>query len=376
MGKATILSHFCTTEDLTSLGCSAAPGRGNLTAQRLEEHLRTTSKRLKQLGVGFGDSVASMLPDGPDAITAHLAVTAHAHAKYQPLEPNLSREQYDAILLAADPKLLLVHPGDHPPTHPVRHAARSLGILVVNALRHFEAGVFTMEPAVMAPVSSGAPPSWVPGWKIQNQGVPIVLIAPGLAYRRLANRLDSCHPVIGITPPSLEHLPPPHTIEHLAAECVRVLRRFRPQGPYALVGWRAEGLVAVEMARLLEEEGEQVAFVALLDASELFAARVNWFHRALCSVVRLFPRKSIPSCTFMADALRNYRPNPWYGKILHIGTDEVPSFWHRTPRFEWSRIAPQGVVSHFAPGGILADPGMQAVAAILANELSRALVKA
>ncbi len=361
---------------MTSLDAITAPGRGNLTAQRLEEHLQSTSKRLKQLGVGFGDSVASMLPDGPDAITASLAVVAHARAKYQQLEPNLSREQYDAILLETDPKLLLVHPGDHPPTHPVRHAARGLGIPVVHVLRHFEAGVFTIEPAVAAPVSNGAPPSWVPGWKIQTQGVPIVLIAPGLAYRRLANRLDSCHPVIGITPPSLEHLPAPHTIEHLAAESVRVLRRFRPQGPYALVGWRAEGLVAVEMARLLEEEGEQVAFVALLDASELFCAPVNWFHRALCSFVGLFRKKPLPACAFMADALRNYHPNPWYGKILHIGTDEAPSFWHRSSRFEWNRIAPHGVVSHCAPGGILADPGMQAVAAILANELSRTLVKA
>jgi Thioesterase domain len=350
-------------EDSISVESINAPGRGALNQARLDEHLQSTCKRLKQLGVRFGDSVASVLPEGPDAITARLAVTAFSHANYSILEASRSREQYESLLLEIDPKLLLMHPGEHPS----RDAARSLGIPVANVLRHFEAGVFTLEAAVAPARATEVPPAW----KNRTNAVPLVLIAPGLAYRRLAKRLDARHPVIGITPPSLEHLPPPHTIQHVAAECVRVLRRFRPQGPYALAGWRTEGLVALEMARLLEEEGERVAFVAMLDASELFHAPVSRFRRAMYAALRVFRKKHTPGCPFMAEALRQYCPRPWFGKILNIRPFGESHSLHLNPRFEWRDIAPQGVESHQAPGEILAEPGMQTVAAILAAELAR-----
>jgi hypothetical protein len=366
MGEGQSLSNFSTMEDSISVETIHAPGRGDLSAARLEEHLQSTFKRLKQLGVRFGDSVASVLPEGSDAITARHAVTASSHAIYTPLEPTRSREQYESLLLEIDPKLLLMHPGEHPS----RDAARSLGIPVANVLRHFEAGVFTLEAAVAPPRVTEVPPAW----KNRANAVPLVLIAPGLAYRRLANRLDARHPVVGITPPSLEHLPPPHTIQHVAAECVRVLRRFRPQGPYALAGWRTEGLVALEMARLLEEEGERVAFVAMLDASELFHPPVSMFHmfhRAFYASLRVFRKKHPPACPFMAEALRQYRPQPWYGKILNIRPAKESYPFQQNPRFDWRDVAPQGVESYQAPGEILAEPGMQTVAGILAAELAR-----
>jgi hypothetical protein len=201
------------------------------------------------------------------------------------------------------------------------------------------------------------------------------LIAPGLAFQRLASRLDQHNPVIGITPPSLEHLPPPHTIEHVAAECVRMLRRYRPHGPYALAGWRAEGLVALEMARLLDEEGENVAFVALLDATDLFypplPSLTIRMRRVFNSALGLFRRKQTPRCEFMAEALREYRPHPWYGKILHIrpGSESRPP--ENDPWFEWCHIAPHGLSSYEAPNDLLAEPNIRTVAEILASELGQ-----
>lgn len=366
MGEGRPLSHLSTIDESISANALTAPGRGALNPARLEEHLCSTAKRLKKLDVRFGDCVASVLPEGPDAVTARHAVTVRAHADYSRIDESLSREEYDALLLRIDPKLLLMHPGDHP----VRDAARSLGIQVANVLRHFEAGVFTLEAAV-APYRTAHAPHPTPAWKDRSASVPLVLIAPGLAYRRLASRLDASHPVISITPPSLEHLPPPHTIEHVAAECVRVLRRYRPQGPYALAGWRSEGLVAVEMARLLEEEGEQVAFVAMLDASELFLPATGLFRRAILAALKLLKRRSTPGCPFMAEALRQYRPHAWYGRILHIYPSVKPSLFSPRPRFEWRSLAPQGVLSYSSQGEILAEPGMQTVAGILAAELAR-----
>jgi hypothetical protein len=345
---------------LTPFQPITAPGRGELSLARLEEHLRVTVKRLKKLGLRQGDTVASLLPGGPDALTASLALDAFPLAKFVALDPSAARETYLSVLTKINPRLLLMNLGEHP----AADVARRLGIPVANVLRHFEAGVFTLELAV-APLREA--PALTPAWK--SRGTPLVLVAPADAYRHLAKRLDATNPVIGITAPSLELLPPPHTIEHVAAECVRILRRYRPHGPYALAGWRSEGLVALEMARLLEEEGEHIAFVALLNAADLFIPIVGPIRRMFLPIRRLLRGKSKPVCQFMAEALRQYRPRPWYGKILNIQPGGEPNAgiaW-----FEWRDIAPHGFTSFEAPDGMLVEPNVETVATILASELEQ-----
>jgi hypothetical protein len=355
------LSKIPTIEEMPSVHGITASGRGDLSSSRLEEHLHSTLKRLKKLGIRGGACVASVLPDGPDAVTVAMTVKL-AGANFAPLPFRTSREKYQRLLLETDPKLLLLLSG----AHPAREAARSLGIPAANVLRHFEAGIFTLEADIAPPWIAEAP---LLSWKSRGHGVPVVVVAPGPACRRLANRLDATNPVVGITPPSLEHLPLPHTVEHIAAECVRILRRYRPQGPYALAGWRADGLVALEMARSLEEEGEKVIFVAMLDASTLFCSPTrsrfgNITGRAL------FSRKSLPSPNLMAEALRQYHPQPWFGKILHLSPRRQSDSGDARP--EWRTIAPQGFTSYEAPAEMLTEPNVQIVATILAAELIQA----
>jgi hypothetical protein len=258
---------------------------------------------------------------------------------------------------------LLLHPGEHS----ARAAAFRLGIAVADVLRHFEAGVFTLEADASLPWAGEVPPLRASTWR--SRGTPLVLIAPELAYRRLANRLEGSNPVIGITPPSLELLLLPHTIEHVAAECVRMLRRYLAHGPYALAGWRTESLVALEMARLLEEEGDKVVFVALLDASALFQSPRGRIRRAFVSLTGLLRNEPKPSCEFMAEALRQYRPQPWYGKILHIRPYRETS--ERLARFEWRDIAPHGLAEFQAPAEMLAEPNVHIVAEILSSQLDQ-----
>jgi amino acid adenylation domain-containing protein len=57
----------------------------------------------------------------------------------------------------------------------------------------------------------------------------------------------------------------PASIEEMAARYLRELRRIQPAGPYRLGGWSMGGLVAFEMARQLEAEGQGVDLVALID---------------------------------------------------------------------------------------------------------------
>ncbi len=358
------MSEIPTIEEMSSVHRVTASGRGDLSSSRLQEHLDTTLKRLKKLGIRRGACVASILPDGPDAATVAMTVKL-AEANFAPLPFRTSREQYQTLLLETNPKLLLLHSG----AHPAREAARSLGISVANVLRHFEAGIFTLEADIVPPWVADAPPLL---WKSRGHGVPVVVVAPSPGYRRLANCLHATNPVVGITPPSLEHLPLPHTIEHIAVECVRMLRRHRPQGPYALAGWRADGLVALEMARSLEEEGERVIFVAMLDASALFCSPTRSRFGDIIGRA-LFSRESPPSQNLMAEALRQYHPRPWFGKILHLSPRGQSDSKHSgAVRPEWRTIAPQGFTSYEAPAEMLTEPNVQIVATILAAELIQA----
>jgi thioesterase domain-containing protein len=56
------------------------------------------------------------------------------------------------------------------------------------------------------------------------------------------------------------------TVEAMAAAYLEEMRRVQPAGPYRLGGWSLGGVVAFEMARRLEEQGEAVALLAVLDA--------------------------------------------------------------------------------------------------------------
>lgn len=58
---------------------------------------------------------------------------------------------------------------------------------------------------------------------------------------------------------------PDWSIEASARRYVALMRIVQPRGPYLLVGHSLGGLIALEIARLLTESGEQVEHVALLD---------------------------------------------------------------------------------------------------------------
>ncbi|MGW7447710.1 thioesterase domain-containing protein [Kitasatospora sp. NPDC054795] len=59
--------------------------------------------------------------------------------------------------------------------------------------------------------------------------------------------------------------PPLATVEEQAQRYLRELRSVLPDGPYLLAGWSFGGLVAFEMARLLEEQGNPPGFLGIID---------------------------------------------------------------------------------------------------------------
>ena len=57
----------------------------------------------------------------------------------------------------------------------------------------------------------------------------------------------------------------PGTLEDIAAEYARLIRRVQPAGPYALLGWCVAGTLAFEVARQLRAGGETVSRLILFD---------------------------------------------------------------------------------------------------------------
>jgi acetoacetyl-CoA synthetase len=84
-------------------------------------------------------------------------------------------------------------------------------------------------------------------------------------YAGLVRRLATDRPVLGLQPrltgPGGEH----SSIEEVAARALAELRAVQPEGPYSLVGYSFGGLVAAAMTTSLEADGQQVAWLGLLD---------------------------------------------------------------------------------------------------------------
>jgi amino acid adenylation domain-containing protein len=83
-------------------------------------------------------------------------------------------------------------------------------------------------------------------------------------YVELARRLGEEQPFYGLQRPDLQvEL---GSIEAMAAHYLEAVRSVQPEGPYRLGGWSLGGVVAFEMARQLQEGGETVDSLVLIDS--------------------------------------------------------------------------------------------------------------
>ena len=113
------------------------------------------------------------------------------------------------------------------------------------------------QPSILLPLKTG------------GAKPPLFCIHPvgggAFCYRELADRLPEEIPVYGIQAVGFEGNEAPLTdINAMAARYVREITALWP-GPYNLYGWSFGGVVAFEMARLLQAAGREVTLLALAD---------------------------------------------------------------------------------------------------------------
>ncbi|WP_437617240.1 amino acid adenylation domain-containing protein [Sorangium sp. So ce834] len=86
------------------------------------------------------------------------------------------------------------------------------------------------------------------------------------AYEGLAGALGDDQPVLGLElGPALAREAEAASIRRIAERLSREIRERQARGPYLLLGWSLGGVLALAVARALEEQRETVAFVGLLD---------------------------------------------------------------------------------------------------------------
>jgi oxalate---CoA ligase len=106
-----------------------------LTYAALRALVDRTVAKLNELGVGRGDRVAIVLPNGPDMAAAFLCVAAGAAAA--PLNPAYRQEEFEFYLGDLNAKALIVEAGSE---SPALEAAQKLGVAVVTLMHEPEVG--------------------------------------------------------------------------------------------------------------------------------------------------------------------------------------------------------------------------------------------
>jgi thioesterase domain-containing protein/acyl carrier protein len=113
-------------------------------------------------------------------------------------------------------------------------------------------------PLVTLKAGHGLPPVFF----IHGVGGNLVEILP--AARRMAYAGE----VIGIRARGVVRGERPHTsIEAMAADYLREIKKRQPSGPYQLCGYSSGGLAAFEIARRLLASGDEVSLVGLFDTT-------------------------------------------------------------------------------------------------------------
>ncbi|WP_433566908.1 amino acid adenylation domain-containing protein [Nocardia sp. CA-151230] len=100
---------------------------------------------------------------------------------------------------------------------------------------------------------------------------PLFCIHPigGIAwsFAGLAAHLPPNRPIYGLQSPVLSSCAPlPDSIEDWAYFYIEQIRTVQPEGPYHLLGWSLGGVLAHAMAVQLQDTGEEVALLAMLDS--------------------------------------------------------------------------------------------------------------
>ncbi|MBV8578792.1 MAG: AMP-binding protein [Acetobacteraceae bacterium] len=151
-----------------------APGRPWLTHGGLRDLVRRTVADLNGMGIGRGDRIAIVLPNGPEMAASFTAIGAGATTA--PLNPGYKTDEFEFYLSDLNAKALVIQQGMESPSRAVA-AARSIPVIELVPNETGPAGGFRLQPE--RPLA-GAAGQQGPA---QEQDVALVLHTSGTTSR-------------------------------------------------------------------------------------------------------------------------------------------------------------------------------------------------
>jgi amino acid adenylation domain-containing protein len=108
----------------------------------------------------------------------------------------------------------------------------------------------------------------------KGPGAPIFFIHPSggeiFGYSSLIEALDPSHPAYGVQSAYAAGINiDPYNLSTVCNTYVSEILTLHPTGPFYLAGWSLGGILALEIARMLEQNGHCVQWVALMDTSRI-----------------------------------------------------------------------------------------------------------
>ena len=223
-----------------------------------------------------------------------------------------------------------------------------------------------------------------------------------VGFRDLARHLGNDQPFYALQPQGLDGKRECLTsIPEMAERYIQEIRKVQPEGPYRIGGYSFGGLVAYEMAQMLEAQGIEVSLLALFDtypgkmesrASQLKNLRTLPLKE---QVGFLFKKGSFVLMTlqkrlelqFLPRALRNVRQScakaagnydvqPYRGKVTLFRVREKSVGSLNDPYAIWWRVAGEGVDLREISGdhlSLLKEPQVRFLAEELGNCLTQSV---
>ncbi|TYR81430.1 amino acid adenylation domain-containing protein [Priestia megaterium] len=107
--------------------------------------------------------------------------------------------------------------------------------------------------------------------RTNGEQLPLFCVHPagGLSwcYAGLMTSLGTDYPIYGLQARGISNRGKyPQTLDEMAADYIEQIRTVQPTGPYHLLGWSLGGNVVHAMATQLQNQGEEINLVAMLDA--------------------------------------------------------------------------------------------------------------
>ena len=244
----------------------------------------------------------------------------------------------------------------------VDEIARETGVSVPLTTLFTDATIAHLAQVLRGEVASVAP---VVAVRAEGSRPPLFFLhgdfsGGGFYCQGLSRNMGENQPFYAVHPHGLGDSPVPDSIEAMAEDLAAAIRRTRPHGPYVVGGHCNGAVIAVEVARQLIAQGEQVPLVLVLDAKAPWRA-TPVFEMASDNAPARAPARSALRGIDPAplEAMTDDKPFVRYRRAMarysparvpvRIAVLHSASFQDLRPNLGWSAVG-QDVETHLIPG--------------------------